>query len=108
MVHFSKAMAMETIMNMSPRRKKKIVRGFPLFFPFKNFQTALLGDIKQWMSRQRQYRRHYRCRHRRSRSKCRKQNGSHGKIKIAKILRGESSRSIVCWLARSRRIKIVV
>jgi hypothetical protein len=46
-------------------RKKKKFKGFPLFFIFKNFKTAFLGDIKQWASRHRRHCLRYRRRHRR-------------------------------------------
>jgi hypothetical protein len=39
-----------------------------MFVTFKNFKTALMGDIKQWGSRHCHHRRCYRRRHRRSRS----------------------------------------
>ena len=64
-------MAMESTMDEVSARKKKF-KGFPLFFIFKFFETALSCDIKQWASRHR---------HRRSRSICRKQNVGHGKLK---------------------------
>jgi hypothetical protein len=62
-------MAMESTMDEVSTRKKKF-KGFPLFFIFKIFKTALFCDIKQWASR-----------HRRSRSKCRKQIVGHGTLK---------------------------
>jgi hypothetical protein len=43
-----------------------------MFFTFKNFKTALMGDLKQWSSRHYRRRRRYRHRHRRSRSKVEK------------------------------------
>jgi hypothetical protein len=67
-------MGMESTMDKMSLKDQKKFKGFPLFFTFEKFQTALLGDIKQWVSRQRQCRRCYRRRHRHSRSKCRKQN----------------------------------
>jgi hypothetical protein len=54
--------------------EKKNFKGFPLFFIFKIFKTALSCDIKQWASR-------HRYRRRRSRSKSRKENVGHGKLK---------------------------
>jgi hypothetical protein len=54
-----------TMIEVSARKKK--VKGFPLFFIFKIFKTALFCDIKQWASRHRRHRLHYRRRHRRSR-----------------------------------------
>jgi hypothetical protein len=39
-----------------------------MFFTFKNFKRAFLGDMKQWWSRHWHRRRHYRRRQRRSRS----------------------------------------
>jgi hypothetical protein len=56
-------------------------KGFPLFFIFKNFKTALFCDIKQWGSCRRRHHLRYRRRHRRSRSKSRKQNVGPGKLK---------------------------
>jgi hypothetical protein len=44
-VHFSSAMAMESIMDEVGAQKK--FKGFPLFFIFKIVKTAFLGDIKQ-------------------------------------------------------------
>jgi hypothetical protein len=49
-------------------REEKKFKGFPLFFAFKNFQTALMGDIKQWASRHRRHRLCYCRRHRCSQS----------------------------------------
>jgi hypothetical protein len=71
---------MESTMDEVSVRKKKF-KGFPLFFIFKIFKTALLCNIKQWASRHRRHRLCYRRRHRRSLSKCRKQNVGHGKLK---------------------------
>jgi hypothetical protein len=48
--------------------KKKIFKGFPMFFTLKNLKTALMGDIKLWSSRQYRRRRRYRRRHHRGRS----------------------------------------
>jgi hypothetical protein len=48
---------------------EKKCEGFPLFFTFKIFQTALFCDIKQWASRHRRYRRRLCRRLCRSRSK---------------------------------------
>jgi hypothetical protein len=79
---FIKAMALESTMDeMSARKKKKKFKGFPLFFIFEIFKTALSCDIKQWASRHRCHRLRYRRRHRRSRSKSRKHNVGHGKLK---------------------------
>jgi hypothetical protein len=61
-------MAIESTMDKVSARKKKF-KGFPLFFIFKNFKTALFCDIKQWASRHRRHRHRYRRRHRRSPSK---------------------------------------
>jgi hypothetical protein len=74
-------MALESTMDEVSARKKKKFKGFPLFFIFKIFKTALSCDIKQWASRHRCHRLCYRRRHRRSRSKSRKQNVGHGKLK---------------------------
>jgi hypothetical protein len=43
------------------RLVKKKFKGFPLFFTFKNFQTAFTGKLKQWASRRRRHCRRYRC-----------------------------------------------
>jgi hypothetical protein len=43
---FSNAMAMESTMDEVSARKKNF-KGFPLFFIFKSFKTALSCDIKQ-------------------------------------------------------------
>jgi hypothetical protein len=61
--------------------EKKKFKGFPLFFIFKIFKTALFCDIKQWASRHRRHRLRYRRRHRRSRSKAENKNVGHGKLK---------------------------
>jgi hypothetical protein len=71
-------------------RKKKF-KGFPLFFIFKIFKTALFCDIKQWAGRHRRHRFRYRRRHRRSRSKVENKNVGHGKLKDYQMLRGEES-----------------
>jgi hypothetical protein len=72
-VHFSSATAMEsTLDEVSTRKKKKKFKGFPLFFIFKIFKTALFCDIKHWASLHRCHRLRYRRRHRRSRSKVEK------------------------------------
>jgi hypothetical protein len=55
---------MESIMDGVSARKRKF-KGFPLFFIFKIFETAFLGDIKQWATRHRRHRLRYRRRHRR-------------------------------------------
>jgi hypothetical protein len=60
---------------------KKKFKGFPLFFIFKNFKKAFLGDIKQWESRLRRHRFRLRRRHRRSRSKFENKNVGHGELK---------------------------
>jgi hypothetical protein len=73
-------MAMESTMHEVSARKKKF-KGFPLFFIFKIFKTALICDIKQWASCHCRHRLLYRRRHRRSRSKSRKYNVGHGKLK---------------------------
>jgi hypothetical protein len=59
-------MAMESTMDEVSARKKKF-KGFPLFFIFKIFKTALSCDIKQWASHHRRHHLRYRRRHRRSR-----------------------------------------
>jgi hypothetical protein len=61
--------------------KKKKFKGFPLFFIFKIYKTALSCDIKQWASRHRRHRLCYCRRHRRSRSKVESKNAGHGKLK---------------------------
>jgi hypothetical protein len=61
--------------------EKKKFKGFSLFFIFINFKTAFLGDIKQWASRHRRHRLHYRRRHCRSRSKVENKNVRHDKLK---------------------------
>jgi hypothetical protein len=61
--------------------EKKKFKGFPLFFIFIIFETALSCDIKQWASRHRLHRLLYRHRHRRSRSKVENKNVGHGKLK---------------------------
>jgi hypothetical protein len=59
---------------------KKKCKGFPMFFTFKNFQTALMGDLKLWTSRHYRRRRRRR-RYRRSRSNvAKKRNDANGKI----------------------------
>jgi hypothetical protein len=73
-------MAMGSIMDEVSARKKKF-KGFPLFFIFKFFQTALFCDIRQWASRHRRHRLRYRRRHRRSRSRVEKKSVDHGKLK---------------------------
>jgi hypothetical protein len=51
-----------------------------MFFTFKNFKSAFLGDMKQWWSRHQHRRRPYCRRHRRSRSSGkRKRNDAKGK-----------------------------
>jgi hypothetical protein len=67
-MHFSSAMPMESTIDELSTRKKKL-KGFPLFFIFENFKTALFCDIKQRPSRHRRHHLPYRRRHRRSRSK---------------------------------------
>jgi hypothetical protein len=52
-----------------------------MFVTFKNFKTALMGDIKQWTSRHRRHRLRYCRRHRRSRSKVENKNVGPGKLK---------------------------
>jgi hypothetical protein len=75
-------MAMESTMDeVSARKKKKKFKGFPLFFIFKNFQTALFCDIKQWASHYCCHRLRYSRRHRCSRSKVENKNVGHGKLK---------------------------
>jgi hypothetical protein len=59
-------MAIESTMDEVSARKKKF-KGFPLFFIFEFFKTAVSCDRKQWASRHRRYRLRYRRRHRRSR-----------------------------------------
>jgi hypothetical protein len=61
--------------------KKKNFKGFPLFFLFKIFKTALSCDIKQWSSHHCRQRLRYCRRHRRSRSKVENKNVGHGKLK---------------------------
>jgi hypothetical protein len=73
-------MAMESTMDEVSARKKKF-KGFPLFFIFKIFKTAFLGDIKRWASRHRHRRLRFGRRHRRSRSKDENKNVGHGKLK---------------------------
>jgi hypothetical protein len=71
-------MAMEPTMDEVSARKKKF-KGFPLFFIFQIFKTALSCDIKQWASR-----------HRRSRSKVGNKIVGHGKLKDADVeMKGE-------------------
>jgi hypothetical protein len=66
---------------MSSVPEKKKFKGFPLFFIFKNFKTALFCDIKQRPSHHRRHRLRY-CRgHRPSRSKVENKNVGHGKLK---------------------------
>jgi hypothetical protein len=61
--------------------EKKKFKGFPLFFIFKIFKTALFCDIEQWASRHRRHRLRYcRC-HRRSRSKVENKTVGHGELK---------------------------
>ncbi|SAM02631.1 hypothetical protein [Absidia glauca] len=73
-------MAMESTMDEVSARKKKF-KGFPLLVIFKNFETALFCDIKQWASRLRRLRLRYRRRQRRGRSKSRKEKVGHDKLK---------------------------
>jgi hypothetical protein len=61
--------------------KKKKFKGFPWFFIFKFFKTALFCDIKLWASRHRRHRVRYRRRHRRSRSKVENKNVGLYKLK---------------------------
>jgi hypothetical protein len=79
-VHSSSAMAMVSTMDELSAPKKKKFKGFPLFFIFKNFKTALFCDIKHWASCYRYHRHRYRCRHPRSRSKVENNNVGHGKL----------------------------
>jgi hypothetical protein len=66
--HFKSIMVRESTTEWRVHLKKKF-KGFPMFLHSKFFETALMGDIKQWSSR-RHYRRHlYRRRHRCSGSK---------------------------------------
>jgi hypothetical protein len=76
-------MAMESTMDEVSVRKKKF-KGFPMSFRFKDFQTPLFCDIKQWASRHRRHLHHchrYRHRHRRIRDPNLKKNLGHGKLK---------------------------
>jgi hypothetical protein len=51
-----------------------------MFFTFKNFESAFLGDMKQWWGRHQHRRRHYCRRHRRSQSNVkRKRSDAKGK-----------------------------
>jgi hypothetical protein len=60
-------MAMESTTDEMGARKKKKFKGFPLFFIFKIFKTALFCYIEQWASCHRRHHLRYRRRHRRSR-----------------------------------------
>jgi hypothetical protein len=63
--------------------KKKNCKGFPMFFTMKNFQTALMGDLKLWWSRH-HHRRHRRC--------CRGRSNVEGKKKRCKKKRNRQDK----------------
>jgi hypothetical protein len=46
-VHFIGTTARESTMDKMSA-PKKYCEGFPMFFTFKNFKKAFLGDMKQW------------------------------------------------------------
>jgi hypothetical protein len=72
---------------------QKKIKGFPMFFTFEKFKTALMGDIKQWSSCHHHHRDLYRHRHRRNRSNdenrvgCKRQKVGHDRD----VERGELS-----------------
>jgi hypothetical protein len=47
LVHFIGAMARESTMKKMSAPKKNC-EGFTMFFIFKNFKRAFMGDVKQW------------------------------------------------------------
>jgi hypothetical protein len=69
--------------------KEKKLKGFPLFFTFKSFQTTLLGDIKQWASR------HCRCDRRR-----RRHSRSHVENKMLVMVDAEKGRVVRSFTRR--------